>query len=201
GVEVLGSINLRVEPGQRSAVLGAPGAGKSTLVNLIPRFYDVSEGRVLVDGHDVRDLTLHSLRSQVGIAMQQAVLFSGTVAENIAYGRPDASVEDIIAAAKAAQAHDFVLQTPEGYQRSVEARGANHSGGQKQRLSIARALLVDPTILILDDSTSAVDMETEYRIQEALDRLMENRTTFIIAQRISSVLNADQIVVFDRGEI
>jgi len=199
--EVLRNINLRVEPGQRIAVLGATGSGKSTLVNLIPRFYDVTEGRVLVDEYDVRDLTLHSLRSQVGIAMQQAVLFSGTVAENIAYGRPDTSMEEIIAAAKAAQAHDFIMRMPEGYQSHVEARGANLSGGQKQRLAIARALLVDPAILILDDSTSAVDMETEYRIQEALDRLMENRTTFIIAQRISSVLNADQIIVLDRGEI
>lgn len=198
---VLCNVNLTVEPGQRIAVLGATGSGKSTLVNLIPRFYEASEGRVLVDGHDVRDLTLHSLRSQVGMAMQQVILFSGTVAENIAYGRPDASLEDIEAAARAAQAHDFIIAMPEGYQSRVEARGANLSGGQKQRISIARALLVDPAILILDDSTSAVDMETEYLIQEALDELMENRTTFIIAQRVSSVLKADQIVVLERGRI
>lgn len=199
--DVLRNINLMVEQGQRIALLGATGSGKSTLINLIPRFYDVSEGRVLVDGYDVRDLTLHSLRSQVGIAMQQTTLFSGTVAENIAYGQPGASIEAIEAAARAAQAHDFIMSMPEGYQSRVEARGANLSGGQKQRLAIARALLINPAILILDDSTSAVDMETEFLIQEALDVLMENRTTFIIAQRVSSVLKADQIIVLDRGRI
>jgi ATP-binding cassette subfamily B multidrug efflux pump len=190
--EVLCNINLTVEPGQQIAVMGATGSGKTTLVNLIPRFYDVAGGRVLSE---------ESLRSQVGIAMQQTTLFSGTVAENIAYGRPDATQEEIEKAAKAAQAHDFIMAMPEGYQSHVEARGANLSGGQKQRLAIARALLVDPAILIFDDSTSSVDVETEYLIQEALDELMEGRTTFVIAQRLSSVLKADQIVILDRGEI
>ena len=199
--EVLRNIDLAVAPGQRIALLGATGSGKTTLVNLVPRFYDVSEGRVLVDGQDVRGLSEQSLRQRIGIAMQQVTLFSGTVAENIAYGRPDAAQEEIEAAAKAAQAHEFIMAMPEGYQSRVEARGANLSGGQKQRLAIARALLIDPAVLILDDSTSSVDMDTEYLIQEALDELMEGRTTFIIAQRISSVLSADQIIVLERGEI
>jgi len=199
--EVLCDINLDVDPGQRVAVLGATGSGKTTLVSLIPRFYDVSSGRVLIDGVDVRDLSETGLRSQVGFAMQQTTLFSGTVAENIAYGRPDAAREEIVAAAEAAQAHDFISAMPEGYDSKVEARGANLSGGQKQRIAIARALLIDPAILVFDDSTSSVDMDTEFRIQEALEELMENRTTFIIAQRISSVLTADKIVVLDRGTI
>lgn len=199
--EVLQDISLSVEPGQTIAVLGATGSGKTTLVNLIPRLYDVSEGQVLVDGLDVRGLKGHSLRSRIGIAMQQTTLFSGTVAENIAYGKPEASMEEITEAAKAAQAHDFIMEMPEGYQSEVEARGANLSGGQKQRIAIARALLIDPAILILDDSTSSVDMETEYLIQEALDELMDGRTTFIIAQRLSSVLKADKIIILDQGRI
>jgi ATP-binding cassette subfamily B multidrug efflux pump len=198
---VLHNISLDVKPGQRIAVLGATGSGKTTLVNLIPRFYDVAEGQVLVDGTDVRDLTERSLRSQIGYAMQQTLLFSGTVAENIAFGRPDATREEIEAAARAAQAHDFIMAMPEGYDSHVEARGANLSGGQKQRIAIARALLINPAILILDDSTSSVDMETEFLIQEALDELMEGRTTFIIAQRLSSVLKADRIIILDRGRI
>jgi ATP-binding cassette subfamily B multidrug efflux pump len=149
----------------------------------------------------VRDLTERSLRSQIGYAMQQTLLFSGTVAENIAFGRPDATREEIEAAARAAQAHDFIMAMPEGYESHVEARGANLSGGQKQRMAIARALLIDPAILILDDSTSSVDMETEFLIQEALDTLMEGRTTFIIAQRLSSVLKADHIIILDQGRI
>jgi ATP-binding cassette subfamily B multidrug efflux pump len=199
--EVLCDVNLDIEPGQRVAVLGATGSGKTTLVSLIPRFYDVSEGRVLIDGVDVRALSEAGLRSQVGFAMQQTTLFSGTVAENIAYGRPDATREQIVAAAKAAQAHDFITAMPEGYDSKVESRGANLSGGQKQRIAIARALLIDPAILVFDDSTSSVDMDTEFRIQEALEDLMRDRTTFIIAQRISSVLNADKIVILDRGTI
>ncbi len=199
--EVLRNVSLTIRPGQRIAVLGATGSGKTTLVSLIPRFYDVSQGRVLVDGIDVRELSEYSLRSRIGIAMQQTTLFSGTVAENIAYGRPEASMEEIEAAAKAAQAHDFIMAMPDGYQSHVEARGANLSGGQKQRIAIARALLIEPAILILDDSTSSVDMDTEFHIQEALEGLMEGRTTFIIAQRISSVLKADQIIILDRGEI
>jgi ATP-binding cassette subfamily B multidrug efflux pump len=199
--EVLCNINLRVEPGEQIAVMGATGSGKSTLINLIPRFYDASSGRVLVDGVDVCELSEESLRSQIGMTMQQTILFRGTIAENIAYGQPDAPMERIEAVAKAAQAHDFITAMPDGYYSHVEARGANLSGGQKQRIAIARALLVNPAILILDDSTSAVDMETEYRIQEALDSLMEGRTTFIIAQRLSSVLKADKIIILDRGEI
>jgi ATP-binding cassette subfamily B protein len=198
---VLENVNLTVEAGQRIAVLGATGSGKTSLLNLIPRFYDVAEGRVLVDGIDVRQVSEHSLRSQIGFVMQQTTLFSGTVAENIAYGHPNASMDQITAAAKAAQAHDFIMSMPKGYQSQVEARGANLSGGQKQRIAIARALLIDPAILILDDSTSSVDMETEFRIQEALDDLMDGRTTFIIAQRISSVLNADKIIILECGEI
>jgi ATP-binding cassette subfamily B multidrug efflux pump len=154
-----------------------------------------------VDGTDVRDLTERSLRSQIGYAMQQTLLFSGTVAENIAFGRPNATREEIEAAARAAQAHDFIMAMPDGYDSHVEARGANLSGGQKQRIAIARALLIDPAILILDDSTSSVDMETEFLIQEALDTLMEGRTTFIIAQRLSSVLKADHIIILDQGRI
>jgi ATP-binding cassette, subfamily B, multidrug efflux pump len=199
--KVLGNINLEIKNGQRVAVLGATGSGKTTLLSLIPRYYDVSAGKLLVDGYDIRKVDIQSLRSQIGFVMQQTTLFSGTVAENIAYGRPDASMQEIIAAAEAAQAHDFIITMPEGYQSQVEARGANLSGGQKQRIAIARALLIDPAILILDDSTSSVDMETEFRIQEALDDLMEGRTTFIIAQRISSVLKADLIIILERGEI
>jgi ATP-binding cassette subfamily B protein len=199
--EVLRNVSFTVEAGQRVALLGATGSGKSTLVNLIPRFYDVTEGRVLIDGVDVRDVTQYSLRSQMGIVLQQITLFSGTVRDNIAYGAPNASLDDVIAAAKIAQAHDFIMRMPDGYDSKVESRGANLSGGQKQRIAIARALLVDPSILILDDSTSSVDMETEFQIQEALDALTTNRTTFIIAQRISSVLSADKIIVLERGEI
>jgi len=168
---------------------------------LIPRFYDVTGGHICVDGVDVRNWKPDALRSQIGMVLQQTILFSGTVRENIAYGRPDATLEEVVAAAKAAQAHEFILAMPRGYDSVVEARGANLSGGQKQRLAIARALLVKPGILILDDSTSAVDLDTEFRIQRALDKLMTGCTTFIVAQRINSVLNADQILVLSRGRI
>ncbi|MFH1085286.1 MAG: ABC transporter ATP-binding protein [Chloroflexota bacterium] len=201
GEPVLAGINLVAEPGQEVALLGATGSGKSSLVHLIPRFYDVCQGRVTLDGVDIRDLPLHDLRAQMGIALQEAVLFTGTVRDNIRYGRPEASDDEVIAAAKAAQAHDFVMAFPDGYETIVGERGANLSGGQKQRLAIARALLVQPRVLILDDSTSSVDVETETKIQEALDRLMRGRTTFVIAQRISTVLNADKIVVLERGQI
>lgn len=199
--EVLRNVSFTVMPGQKVALLGATGSGKSTMVNLIPRLYDVTEGCVLIDGIDVRDVTQQSLRSQIGIVLQQVTLFSGTIRENIAYGTSDASLDDVIAAAKIAQAHDFIMRMPDGYDSQVESRGANLSGGQKQRIAIARALLIDPRILVLDDSTSSVDMETEFQIQEALDALATDRTTFIIAQRISSVLSADKIIVLDRGEI
>ncbi len=198
---VLESINLVAEPGQRVAILGATGSGKSSLIHLIPRFYDVERGCVTLDGVDVRDLPLDALRAQVSIALQEAVLFSGTVRDNIRYGRPDATEEEVIAAAKAAQAHDFIAAFPDGYNTLVSQRGVNLSGGQKQRMAIARALLVRPKVLILDDSTSVVDVETEAKIEAALERLTNNCTTFVIAQRISTVLNADKIVVLDRGQI
>jgi ATP-binding cassette subfamily B multidrug efflux pump len=201
GQPVLNGVSFTVEPCQRVALLGATGSGKSTLVNLIPRFYDVTGGRICVDGVDVRDWKPDALRSQIGMVLQQTTLFSGTVRENIAYGRPNATLEDVIAAAKAAQAHEFISAMSRGYDSMVEARGANLSGGQKQRLAIARALLVKPGILVLDDSTSAVDLDTEFHIQRALDKLMTGRTTFIVAQRINSVLNADQILVLSRGRI
>jgi ATP-binding cassette subfamily B multidrug efflux pump len=198
---VLKDISFVAEPGQVVALLGATGSGKSTIINLIPRFYDVTEGRVMVGGYDVRDVTLDSLRQQIGIVLQETSLFSGTIRENIAFGRPDAPLEKVIAVAKAAEAHDFITSFPQGYDTPVGERGVTLSGGQKQRIAIARALLLDPRILILDDATSSVDYETEYRIQQALERLMEGRTSFVIAQRIATVLNADQILVLERGEI
>jgi ATP-binding cassette subfamily B multidrug efflux pump len=198
---VLEDISLVAEPGQTVAILGATGSGKSSLIHLIPRFYDAERGRVTLDGVDVRDIPLEALRAQVGIALQEAVLFSGTVRDNIRYGRPDATEEEVIAAAQAAQAHDFITAFPDGYDTVVGQRGVNLSGGQKQRIAIARALLVRPKVLILDDSTSAVDVATEAQIQAALEELMADRTSFVIAQRISTVLNADKIVVLDRGQI
>ena len=198
---VLNGINLVAEPGQTVAILGATGSGKSSLIQLIPRFYDVERGRVTLDGADVRDIPLNVLRAQTGIVLQEAVLFSGTVRDNIRYGRPDATEEEVIVAAKAAQAHDFITAFPDGYDALVGQRGVNLSGGQRQRIAIARALLVQPKVLILDDSTSAVDVETEARIEAALEELMADCTTFVIAQRISTVLNADKIVVLDGGKI
>lgn len=199
--DVLRGISFSAEPGQRIALLGATGSGKSSLVNLIPRFYDVDAGQIKIDGVDVRDWELDVLRSNIGVVLQQTTLFSGTIHENIAYGRPTATIDDVIAAAKAAQAHDFINALPHAYESPVEERGANFSGGQKQRIAIARALLVAPTILILDDSTSAVDLETEAKLQKALEKLMRDCTTFIVAQRISSVLNADKILVLEHGRI
>ena len=201
GEPVLQNISFTAEPGQTIALLGSTGSGKSTIINLIPRFYDATEGRVLVSRHDVRDLKLDSLRQRIGIVLQETTLFSSTIRENIAFGRPDASEEEIIAAAKAAEAHEFILEFPEGYDTPVGERGSTLSGGQKQRIAIARALLLDPHILILDDSTSSVDLTTEFKIQKALDSLMIGRTSFVIAQRISTVLNADQILVLDKGRI
>jgi ATP-binding cassette subfamily B protein len=198
---VLNDISFSAEPGQTVALLGATGSGKSSIINLIPRFYDVSEGQVFIDGHDVRDLTLESLRQHIGIVLQETVLFSGTIRDNIAFGRPDATHDEIVAAAQAAAAHDFITAFPQGYDTPVGERGATLSGGQKQRVAIARALLLDPHILILDDSTSSVDLNTEYEIQKALDTLMKGRTSFVIAQRISTVLNADQILVLDKGSV
>lgn len=201
GDPVLDHVTFAAEPGQTVALLGATGSGKTTIINLIPRFYDVSEGSITVDGRDIRDVTIESLRQQIGIVLQETTLFSGTIAENIAFGRPDASQEDIEAAALAAAAHDFIMEFPLGYQTPVGERGSTLSGGQKQRVAIARALLMDPRILILDDSTSSVDVTTEFQIQQALDSLMAGRTSFVIAQRISTVVNADQILVLDKGQI
>jgi len=198
---VLKDISLAAAPGQTIAILGATGAGKSTLVNLIPRFYDASEGSVSVGGVDVRQVCEDSLLSRVSIVPQETVLFSGTIRENIRYGRPSGTEEEVVAAAKAAQAHDFILAFPEGYDSRVEERGSNLSGGQKQRLGIARAIVTQPDILILDDSTSAVDVETETLIQSALAVTMRGRISFVVAQRISTVLNADKIIVLDRGQI
>ncbi len=201
GGAVLNDISFEIRPGQQVALLGITGSGKSTLVNLISRFYDVTSGRILVDGVDVRAWDPEALRSQVGVVMQQTLLFGGTVRDNIAYGRPEATLDEVMQAARAAQAHDFVMAMPEQYDSLIEARGANLSGGQKQRIAIARALLVAPRILILDDSTSAVDLETEIYIQDALDELMADAVKIIIAQRINSVLNADQIMILDGGRI
>ncbi|MBO9391780.1 ABC transporter ATP-binding protein [Caldilinea sp.] len=198
---VLDDVSFRAEPGQTVAILGATGSGKSSIINLIPRFYDVTSGRVLIDGYDVRDVTIESLRRQIGIVLQETNLFTGTIRDNIAFGRPDASDEEVIAAAKAAAAHDFIMSFPAGYDTPVGERGTTLSGGQKQRIAIARALLLNPRILILDDSTSAVDVQTELQIQQALDRLMKGRTSFVIAQRISTVVNADKILVLEKGRI
>jgi ATP-binding cassette subfamily B multidrug efflux pump len=198
---VLDDVNLVAEPGQTVAILGATGSGKSSLIHLIPRFYDVERGRVTLDGVDVRDLPLEFLRRQVGMALQDVVLFSGTVRDNIRYGCPDATEDEVVAAAKAAQAHDFITSFPNGYDGVVGQRGVNLSGGQKQRIAIARALLVKPKVLILDDSTSAVDVETESKIQVALEERLSDCTSFVIAQRISTVLGADKIVVLERGRI
>ena len=199
--QVLEDINLVAEPGQTVAILGATGAGKSTLVNLVPRFYDVTGGKILFDGIDIRQIQQDSLLAQVGIVPQESILFTGTVRDNIRYGCPSASDEEVVVAAKAAQAHDFIMSMPAGYDTHVEERGSNFSGGQKQRIAIARALLMRPRILIFDDSTSAVDVETETKIQDALDELMHHSTSFVVAQRISTVLKADKIIVIDKGRI
>jgi len=198
---VLKGVSFVAEPGQTVALLGTTGAGKSSLVHLIPRFYDVTSGRVTIDGVDVRDMDQEALRRNIGVALQEPVLFSGTIRDNIRYGRPDASEEEVVAAAKASQAHDFITSLPNGYDTELGQRGVNLSGGQKQRIAIARALLLKPALLILDDSTSAVDVETETKIQEALEEIMRERTSFVIAQRVSTVLNADKILVLDDGRI
>jgi len=199
--KVLNRVSLTAKPGQTVAILGATGSGKSTLVNLIPRFYDVTDGKITIDGMDIRELTQDSILARVGITPQDTVLFSGTVRENISYGNPQASQEQVIEAAKAAQAHEFILGLPNGYETQIAQRGVNLSGGQKQRIAIARAILRKPKILILDDSTSSVDVETESKIQSALEKVMHESTKFIVAQRISTVLNADKIIVLDKGHI
>lgn len=201
GVKILEDLSFIARPGQRIALIGPTGSGKSTVTNLIPRFYEPTEGNIFVDGHEIRDVTLDSLRQHVGIVLQDPFLFSQTIAENIAYGRSHASMEEIIEAAKAARAYDFIQRLENGFDTRVGERGVTLSGGQKQRVAIARALLTDPRILILDDSTSSVDTETEHLIQQALETLMEGRTTFIIAQRLLTLKNADTILVLDHGRI
>ncbi|HQV27982.1 MAG TPA: ABC transporter ATP-binding protein [Thermoflexales bacterium] len=201
GKPVLQNVSFTAHPGETVALLGATGSGKTSIINLLPRFYDPTEGAVKIDGHNLRDVTLESLRAQIGIVLQETTLFSGTIRDNIAYGRSDATMDEVIAAATAASAHDFIMGFPAGYDTPVGERGSTLSGGQKQRVAIARALLLNPRILILDDSTSSVDLATEARIQQALDTLMRNRTSVVIAQRISTVLNADQILVLDKGQI
>ena len=198
---VLKDISFVAEPGQTVAILGATGAGKSTLVKLIPRFYDVSAGRVTLNGVDVRTVTQDSLLAQIAIVPQESLLFSGTVRDNIRYGQPGASEEQVLEAARAAQAHDFISELEHGYDSRVEQRGANFSGGQRQRIALARALLLRPKLLILDDSTSAVDVETETHIQRALAELGQAQTRVVVAQRISTVLRADKIIVLDEGRV
>jgi subfamily B ATP-binding cassette protein MsbA len=197
----LRGLTLEVRPGERIALVGLSGAGKSTLVNLIARFYDPTEGHVEIDGHDLRRVTTRSLRRQIGLVPQETVLFRGTVRDNIAYARPDASLEEVIAAARAANAHEFISNLPQGYDAMLGEDGLQLSGGQRQRLAIARALLNDPRLLILDEATSALDSESEALIQEAIDRIARGRTTFIIAHRLSTVRGADRIVVLDQGTV
>ena len=197
----LSDVSFQTEPNQVIALIGPTGSGKTSLVNLIPRFYDVTSGAVCVDGLDIKSLDLKSLRSQIGIVLQTSLLFSSSIRDNIAYGRLDASEDNVIEAAKAARAHDFIASFAKGYETVVGERGVTLSGGQRQRIAIARALLMNPRILILDDSTSSVDTQTEHLIQQALSELMQNRTTFVIAQRLSTVKRADQILVLDAGRV
>jgi ATP-binding cassette subfamily B protein len=198
---VLHDIDFEALPGQIVALLGATGSGKSTIISLIPRFYDPTAGKILVDGKDIRQATLNSLRSQIGIVLQETTLFAASIRENIAFGQSNATEEDIIAAAKAAQGHEFIVRSPKGYDTYVGERGITLSGGQKQRIAIARVLLMNPRLLILDDATASVDTETEHLIQTAFENLIKGRTTFVIAHRLSTVRNADLILVLDHGQI
>jgi ATP-binding cassette subfamily B multidrug efflux pump len=198
---VLNDVNLVAEPGQTVAILGATGAGKSSIIDLVPRFYDVASGRITWNGVDIRDVRQSDLLAEIGIVPQETILFSGTVRDNIRYGKPEAGDEEVVGAAQAALAHSFIMNLPNGYDTRIEERGVNLSGGQKQRLAIARALLLRPSIMILDDSTSSVDVETETKIQNAMKSWLQNSTSFVVAQRISTVLHADKILVLDEGEI
>jgi ATP-binding cassette subfamily B protein len=199
--EVLHGIDLAIRPGEMIGLVGQSGAGKSTLINLICRFYDVAEGAILVDGIDIRSFPVTEYRHNIGIVLQDPFLFYGTIAENIAYGRPDATRDEIVSAARAARAHEFILNLPDGYDSLVGERGQSLSGGERQRISIARALLIDPRILILDEATSSVDTETEREIQVALENLIQGRTTIAIAHRLSTLRRADRLVVLERGQI
>lgn len=199
--EVLSHVSFEVKPGEMIAFVGPSGAGKSTVASLLPRFYDATNGSITIDGEDIRKVTLNSLREQVGIVPQETVLFNGSVYDNILYGRLDATREEVEAAAKAANAHDFIMQLPNGYETMLGDRGMNISGGQRQRISIARAILKNPQILILDEATSALDTESERIVQEALDRLMVGRTSFVIAHRLSTIKNADKIMVLEKGQL
>ena len=201
GVPALTDISLDVKPGQMIAFVGPSGAGKSTIANLLPRFYDVTAGAIRIDGHDIRDVTMESLRSQIGLVPQETMLFSTTVRENIRYGRLDASDDEVVEAAKAANAHDFIMALQDGYDTKIGERGLNLSGGQRQRISIARAILKNPQVLILDEATSALDTESEKLVQAALDKLMVGRTSFVIAHRLSTIFDADQIVVIENGQV
>jgi len=199
--QVLTDINFQVAPGEVVALLGATGSGKSSVINLVPRFYDPTEGKILIDGHDIRHVTLNSLRNQIGIVLQDTRLFATTIGENISFGQPDATQEEIILAARAARAHEFIMDMPDQYNTRVGERGITLSGGQKQRIAIARAILKDPRILILDDATSSVDTATEALVQEALANLMLDRTSFVIAQRLSTIRRADQVLVLEKGRV
>ena len=201
GTPILHDVSLTVQPGEMLALVGPSGAGKTTLMNLIPRFFDATSGSVCIDGLDVRSITLASLRSQVGLVPQETLLFGGTVRENILYGKDGASAEEMTAAARAANAHDFISQLPQGYDTIVGERGVKLSGGQRQRIAIARAILKDPRVLLLDEATSSLDSESEGLVQEALERLMEGRTSIVIAHRLSTVQNANRIAVLDAGQI
>jgi ATP-binding cassette subfamily B protein len=201
GTDVLAGLDLDLRSGETVALVGRTGSGKSTVARLIPRFYDVGDGAVVIDGHDVRDLTLHSLRANVGLVLDDSFLFSGTVLENIAFGRPDAALDDVLAAARAAGAEDFIDRLPDGYETVVGERGSTLSGGQRQRIAIARTLLVNPRVLILDDCTSSIDAHREHEIHDALRTLMAGRTTLIIAHRLSTIALADRVVLLDGGRI
>lgn len=198
---ILQDVSLKVTKGETVALVGMSGGGKSTLVSLIPRFYDVSGGSLLIDGTDIRDYEARSLRNQVGMVLQDTFLFSETIRENIAIGKPGASLDEVVAAAKAANAHEFIMNFPEGYETKVGERGVKLSGGQKQRISIARVFLKNPPLLILDEATSALDLESEHYIQEAMEKLAKNRTTFIVAHRLSTITHADKIVVMENGAV
>jgi len=201
GEEVLRDVSFQMQPGQVVALVGPSGAGKTSIANLIPRFYDPTSGQVTVDGHDVKEVKLVSLRRQVAVVLQDTFLFNGTVRDNVVYGQPDASEDEMIAAAKAAYAHDFIVNLPQGYETEIGERGVKLSGGQKQRLALARAILTDPRILILDEATSSVDAEAEYLIQQALEKVLEGRTALVIAHRLSTIRHADKIIALEDGRI